>query len=51
MLVLKVGLCSLYAARATNLLTRVEPMQRRILELGREVAVFREGSENSVLGG
>ena len=50
--VLKVGLCSLYAARATNLLTRVEQMQRRILDWGREVvAVFQEGSENSTLGG
>ena len=49
---LKVGLCSLYAARATNLLTRAEPMQRRILDWGREVvAVFQEGSENSILGG
>ena len=50
--VLKVRLCSLYAARATNLLTRAEPMQRRILDWGREVvAVFQEGSENSTLGG
>ena len=51
-MVLKVGLCSLYAARATNLLTRAEPMQRRILDWGREaIAVFREGGENSALGG
>ena len=49
--VLKVGLCSLYAARATNLLTRAEPMQRRILDWGREVAVFQEGGENSTLRG
>src|SRR5277367_3266816 len=51
-MVLKVGLCSLYAARATNLLTRAEPMQRRILDWGREVvAVFREGGENSTREG
>ena len=50
-LVLKVGLCSLYAARATNLLTRAEPMQRRILDWGREVVVFQEGSENFILEG
>ena len=51
-MVLKAGLCSLYAARATNLLTRAELMQRCILDWGREVvAVFQEGSENSVLGG
>ena len=30
-MVLKVGLYSLYAARATNLLTRAEPMQKYIL--------------------
>ena len=51
-MVLKVRLCSLYAARATNLLIRAEPMQRRILDWGREVvAVFQEGSKNSTLGG
>ena len=51
-MVLKVRLCSLYAARATNLLTRAEPMQRRILDWGREVvAVFQKGSENFTLGG
>ena len=50
--VLKVGLCSLYAARATNLLTRAEPMQRHILNWGREVvAVFQKSSENSILKG
>ena len=32
LMVLKVGLCSLYAARATNLLIRAEPMQRHILD-------------------
>ena len=32
--VLEAGLCSLYAARATNLLTRAEPMQRRVLDWG-----------------
>ena len=52
MLVLKAGLCSLYAARATNLLTRAEPMQRRILDWGWEaIAVFQKGSENSILRG
>ena len=51
-MVLKVGLCSLYAARATNLLTRAEPMQRHILDWGREVvAVFQKNSKNSTLGG
>ena len=38
--VLKVGLCSLYAARATNLLTRAEPMQRRILGWGGRLWCF-----------
>ena len=50
-LVLKAGLCSLYAARAMNLLTKAEPMQRRILDWGWEVAVFQKGGENSILGG
>ena len=51
-MVFKVGLYSLYAARAINLLTRAEPMQRRILDWGREVvAMFQEGSKNSILGG
>ena len=51
-MVLKVKLCSLYAARATNLLTRAKPIQRHILDWGQEViAVFQEGSENSILGG
>ena len=42
-MVLKVGLCSLYAARATNLLTRAELMQRRIQDWGWEAVVFQEG--------
>ena len=42
-MVLKAGLCSLYAARATNLLTRAEPMQRRIQDWGWEAVVFQEG--------
>ena len=39
---LEAGLCSLYAARATNLLIRVEPMQRRIpVKGGRLLRYFR----------
>ena len=50
-MVLKVGLCSLYAARATNLLTRAEPMQRRILGWGGRLWCFGRVVKNSALGG
>ena len=42
-MVLKARLCSLYAARAKNLLTRAELMQRRIQDWGWEAVVFQEG--------
>ena len=50
-LVLKVGLYSLYAARATNLLTRAEPMQKHILDWGGRLWCFGRVVKNSILKG